>query len=33
MDMNFMHSPKAIEFFGFHPESQKEYLQNPVNPV
>jgi hypothetical protein len=29
----FTHSPKAIEFFGFHPESQKENLKNPVNPV
>ena len=31
--MDFIYSPNAIEFFGFHPESQKEYLQNPVNPV
>ena len=26
----YFYSPKAIEFFGFHLESQKEY---PVNPV
>ena len=25
-------SPKAIEIFGFHPESQKNPV-NPVNPV
>jgi len=29
----FTHLPKAMELFGFHPESQKEYLKNPVNPV
>jgi hypothetical protein len=26
-------STKAIEFFGFHPESQKEKSLNPVNHV
>jgi len=27
------YSPKVIEFFGFHQESQKQYPVNPVNPV
>jgi len=29
----YFFSPEAIEFFGFHPESQKQYPVNPVNPV
>jgi hypothetical protein len=29
----FTDSPEAIAVFGFHPESQKDYFKNPVNPV
>jgi len=31
--VHFFHSPKAIEIFGFHPESQEKNLKNPVNSV